>query len=537
MLPSVGSGYVSVCERAVAEVGSNGGSARPVQARYLPNRPARFPGLHIQYMSGWFARPRTRVVGSSENMKHHHRAFWLLLASTCAFAQASAQPDLILILDASNSMWGQIEGENKIVIARRAVGGLVDDLPDDARVGLLAYGHRREGDCADIEVLSEPGLVDKAALKGTINAIKPKGKTPITASINAAIELARKRDASAIVLISDGLETCELDPCAAVRTAKSEGVPFVLHVIGFDVANEDTSQLECAAQAGEGLFLTADNAAELSDALISAYEKPTVPEGRLVITATAGNELEDVAIQVLDRTTGAQVASARTYVSSDTNPRSIPLEDGKYKVTVAAVRIGGAPKQEFEIEVAGGNRIERSFDFSAGEVSVLVTRNGELSDATVSARASGEKAEVASGRTYRSSTSNPRVFSVPAGTYEVVVKSIELENGSEQHFDEVVVLGGKRTELVHDFSSGVLKIGVRRGDSLVDSSINVYERPGRGIGGGRTYASPKSNPLTMIVSPGDYSIRVNEIRGERREVEATVTAGEATEVLVDLDQP
>ena len=51
--------------------------------------------------------------------------------------------DLILILDASNSMWGQIDGVNKIVIAREAVGGLIDDLPDASNVGLVAYGHRR----------------------------------------------------------------------------------------------------------------------------------------------------------------------------------------------------------------------------------------------------------------------------------------------------------------------------------------------------------------------------------------------------------
>ena len=106
-------------------------------------------------------------------------------------AQDEPETDLVLILDASNSMWGQIDGVNKIVIAREAVGGLIDDLSDNTNVGLIAYGHRRESDCDDIEVLTDVGTVDKAALKATINSINPKGKTPITASITTALDLAR----------------------------------------------------------------------------------------------------------------------------------------------------------------------------------------------------------------------------------------------------------------------------------------------------------------------------------------------------------
>lgn len=34
---------------------------------------------------------------------------------------------------------------------------------------------------------------------------------------------------------------------AAVRAAREQGIDFILHVVGFDVAGEDVSQLECAA--------------------------------------------------------------------------------------------------------------------------------------------------------------------------------------------------------------------------------------------------------------------------------------------------
>ena len=40
---------------------------------------------------------------------------------------------------------------------------------------------------------------------------------------------------AAIVLISDGKETCEADPCQLVAMLKKAGIKFTLHVIGFDV--------------------------------------------------------------------------------------------------------------------------------------------------------------------------------------------------------------------------------------------------------------------------------------------------------------
>lgn len=458
-------------------------------------------------------------------------------AAVATSEETRDETNLVLILDASNSMWGQIDGINKIVIARESVGGLIDGLPEQTNVGLIAYGHRREGDCEDIEVLAPIEPVDKESLKSTIDSINPKGKTPITASIDAAIDLARGHDSSSIVLISDGLETCGLDPCAAVRTAKADGVPFILHVVGFDIEDEDASQLECAAQAGEGLYLSANDAPQLSEALVAAYEKPVVPDGRLIVGVTAEGQLQDALVSVTDAATGENVAGGRTYASAETNPRRIPLDDGRYKSVVSAVGIKGTPEFEFEFEIAGGNQVEKAFDFSAGELSVHVTRNGELSDALVAVQRPGERTNTTGGRTYRSATSNPKVMKISSGTYDVSIKSVEMRNGPEPVFENVVVNGGERTEISYQYSSGIVRIGTHRSGVLVDSVVGVVDEEGKNIGGGRTYTSENSNPKEFIVAPGAYVIRISEIRGEKRELPATVVAGEATDIIVDLDQP
>lgn len=83
-------------------------------------------------------------------------AVLVLVASVLPAAAQSEGPRTVLVLDASGSMWGQIDGENKIVIARRPMGELLDTLPEDQQLAMVAYGHRRKGDCGDIESLVAP---------------------------------------------------------------------------------------------------------------------------------------------------------------------------------------------------------------------------------------------------------------------------------------------------------------------------------------------------------------------------------------------
>ena len=86
----------------------------------------------------------------------------------------------MLVLDESNSMWGQIEGVCKIEIARDVIGKMVKDWPEGRPLGVLAYGHRRKGDCHDIELVLPVGPVDSAKIISTVNRLRPKGKTPLT---------------------------------------------------------------------------------------------------------------------------------------------------------------------------------------------------------------------------------------------------------------------------------------------------------------------------------------------------------------------
>ena len=459
-----------------------------------------------------------------------------LLAAPNAPAVEASEAPLLLILDASGSMWGQIQGENKIVIARRVMGGLVDGLEDGAEVGVVAYGHRREGDCDDIETVVPIGPLDKAAVKATVDGLNPKGKTPLTRSVQQAFDALQGREGGAsIILVSDGLDTCGGDPCAAVRAAKEQGLVFRLHVVGFDVAGEDTSQLECAAQAGDGLFLSAENADELSAALDQVVAMDAeVPPGRLSMKAIADGELQDAAVLVTNAETGEEMGGGRTYTNPDTNPRLIPLPDGKFDVKVQAVGFRGDVSRMYSIEIVDGSLVEEVADFSTGELSIGVTRNGELSDAVYKVRLPDGGAEVATGRTYTRANSNPALERITSGTYEVSVGSVEISSRDWVDLGTVTIDPGGSIALSHAFETGTLRVGAARGGELVDATLQVKNvETGKSVGQGRTYTSDSSNPKGFILMPGDYEVTVSEIRGERRTIAVSVAAGETVERMVD----
>ena len=182
-------------------------------------------------------------------------------------ADETKAKDTILILDASGSMWGQIDGVNKIVIAKDVVEGLVRSLPAEQRLGLVAYGHRKKGDCSDIETLADVGAERENVIK-KIRGLSPKGKTPLTKSVeHAAKKLNYTKKAATVILVSDGLENCAADPCALAKTLEENGLDFTVHVVGFDVTAQERKGLQCIAEETGGTFLAADNADELNEAL------------------------------------------------------------------------------------------------------------------------------------------------------------------------------------------------------------------------------------------------------------------------------
>ena len=449
------------------------------------------------------------------------------------FAQNSQH---LFILDASGSMWQKLGSEYKITIAKGVMTNLVQSLPAEAPVGLVAYGHNRKSDCNDIETLVPLAPLDRAIFSKKLDAINPQGKTPIAQSIAHALSVVKTVNAPVnIILISDGLETCEGNACELVRQAKEQGANITLHVVGFGIEEQDLSSLECLAQAGGGRYFPANNADDLNEALEQTVEAPVKNGGFLSVKVTLEGKPVDATVKVYKKGETKETALGRTYTGADTNPRTLLLPAGDYEAEVSAITLDGNPVQRLAgLKVASNDTLRQVVDFAKGTFEILVTRNGALSDAVVILYRSGTKEVVAQTRSYKDAKNNPVKFQVLPGLYDVSVSSVEIGGKPEIRMEKQVLAGAATVSLSHEWRSGELKVGARQGNALVDATVGIHvKKTGVNVANGRTYQTDSSNPKTFTLEPGEYEVRLNAVKPAglgKKTLTATVTANGTVEV-------
>ncbi len=195
----------------------------------------------------------------------------LILGTISSTAPAATNnSDILFILDGSGSMWAKIDGVSKIATAKNAMTELLDSVPANARIGLMTYGTTSKSNCDDVKILNQIGA-SRSDIKNSIAAINPLGKTPIEKSLLAGINnLASSQPSDtpkSLVLVSDGIETCNGDPCAVAANAARSGVDMKVHVVGFDVEGETRAQLECIAKNGGGTYFDASDTIGFKEAM------------------------------------------------------------------------------------------------------------------------------------------------------------------------------------------------------------------------------------------------------------------------------
>ena len=184
-----------------------------------------------------------------------------------------------IIIDASRSMWGRMDGEPKMSVAQETLLDAADWLPRDLDLALRAYGntsHSEANNCEDTQLLVPFGSGSRDDIRTALGALKPKGQTPIAFALEQAAEdLSGLTSERTMVLVTDGIESCGGDPIATAEALRADG--NTIHVIGFGLGNaadEDTASLQAIASAGGGQYFPAGNAAELKSALQSTVGTP-----------------------------------------------------------------------------------------------------------------------------------------------------------------------------------------------------------------------------------------------------------------------
>ena len=171
---------------------------------------------------------------------------------------------LLFIFDGSNSMNAQWEKSSKIKIAKRLLTQTLDSLKhiDNIEVALRMYGHQTrispgKQDCSDtkLEVPFAPGKENFDKIKSKIRGLEPKGTTPIARSLEYAADDFPECDncRNVIILITDGIEACDEDPCAVALALRKKGIKLKPLIIGVGLDTSYLDQFNCV-----GEFLSAE---------------------------------------------------------------------------------------------------------------------------------------------------------------------------------------------------------------------------------------------------------------------------------------
>ena len=190
--------------------------------------------------------------------------------------QALSDANVIVILDASGSMAEKIGPDTKIDIAKKAVSDFLNEMPQSVNTGLVVYGHEGSNSLADkavsckgIEEVVTLGKNNSSNIIAAMNSFEPKGWTPIAGSLDFAKNILLnkgKDDKDYLILVSDGVESCDGDPVSAATNLKAAIPNIQLSIIGFATDSATQESLRKIADLGGGSYLTAANSSGIAKA-------------------------------------------------------------------------------------------------------------------------------------------------------------------------------------------------------------------------------------------------------------------------------
>lgn len=319
----------------------------------------------------------------------------LASASTARSQNRSQDPltRILFIYDASNSMLGQWQSGVKNKVAQKLLSQALDSLEGtpNLQLALRVYGHtkfyKQDYDCEDTELVVPFSARNNDRIKSKLYEIRPKGTTLIAYSLEQAANdfPPCKNCRNIIILITDGIEECNGDPCAVSMALQRKGIvlkPFVIGV-GLDVAFKKT--FECI-----GNYYDASNEETFQNVLgIVISQALNSTSAQVNLLDIAGNPTEtNVNMTFYNQHTGGAVYNYVHTMNAYGNPDTLKIDPvlnyrlvvhtipqvvkDSIELTAGTHNIIGvdAPQGSLHLKLAGlGNY---------NKLKAIVRRNGEM---------------------------------------------------------------------------------------------------------------------------------------------------------------
>ncbi len=492
-------------------------------------------------------------------------ALWLLclaLATTVRgpiplgipVAMASEPPTAIVIFDGSGSMWGKPDGErqSKLAMARDGLRQGLVDRPPATRVGLMSFGHRRGGDCQDTETIATPAPLDLDRIMAPLDKLNPRGRGPLTKALRESAGLLGPQSAPAsIILVHDGPDNCQQDPCSAVAELKAAHPRVRVHVVSLDMGPDDAATMACLPQATGGKHFQVTTATAISEALAEALRlstpaatQPAPPVKSPSAASPAANPsgppmgrpgLQLWATLVKD---GPAVDFPLHWVVRRAGEKGPPLWEGRTTAPLLVV-----PTGRYDVEVSTGlvtRRVVADAVDGAPRSLAVVLDAGTLAFSSVPSRAPNLAGTVVTLTSIGSAgPGEPRILrdiapemALPAGTYLLTVTA-----GTLRIERPVGIESGKRLSVARSLDLGTLQLeAVLAKDKppLDDLVYAVFEDDPDAPQGRREVARTAAPTPSLKLPGGTYYVTVRHGASETRD-RVTVRPGEIARHTLVLD--
>ncbi len=189
------------------------------------------------------------------------------------------QDYLIILLDQSQSMSETLEEEtiSKMELAKRTIRDYIFQIPDYIKIGIFTFGRK---ECSALDVVKSPfQRLTKKQILEELEKIKPSGATPIAESLSATYDqIKNKKGRFNIVLVTDGIESCEGNPTASAKALLSLNdiqLGINLSIVGVGVNAKEERELALLAKSVKASYIAVHSEKEFSKIFKSPLQEIT----------------------------------------------------------------------------------------------------------------------------------------------------------------------------------------------------------------------------------------------------------------------
>lgn len=425
---------------------------------------------------------------------------------------------------------------NALLASLSDMTAMQDQFPRN--IGLRVFGAASpldRGDKTDSQLVAKMGEPNLDLLKAALEGIAAQGLSPLAYAISKAAEDFPPGAADRmIVLVVDGADNADGNPCTATEGLEALAAKTTVHVVLFDVGPTDLLSLECVSKAGDGQTFLARNEAELRAALDQAINS-TIPYNLKLAVQAAGGPIPFET--VLTRAGSEEVLRREKSFGA----KLLRLDPGSYDIRIdyADSAQRKIPSKILKgVEVLATTKLEQTVAFDLGELVLVAVGDDGLA---APARFRLSKAGSAEIDAQVEAGAEPKRLLLTPGEYDISADLLEIQfEGFELSEKGVAVAGGERAERAFRFQKGTLALkGITTQKEAIPFLYQILRAgtPEGLVAGGAFSAEGGS----LQLAPGTYDLIVTgtdpkmSASPRTKVANVVISAAETTELTVAFE--